>query len=236
MSKRVTPGVLPMAWLVRATIAMLAVLLVVRSIEVVRAELPAAKPAETKPADAKPAETKPVTAKPAETKPLAAAEPQISPQERALLLDLRKRREELDAREQGIAMQQNLLAAAEKRIGERADELSALQRRLEALERAARERDEANVRGLVKIYETMKPRDAAAILNDIDLAVAMPIFRHMKEGKAALVIAALQPDRARDVTARLGPDAPPPSAGTTPPPGQNAPPGQTTAPKRKGQT
>lgn len=243
----IVAGTLRMAWVVRATIVMLAALLLIRSVEAVRAELPAAKPADAKPAtDAKPtADAKPATdgkpaadAKPGPKPPAspAPAEPTITAQERNLLLDLRRRREELDAREQGITLQQTLLAAAEKRIGERAEELSALQHRLEALERAARERDEANVRGLVKIYETMKPRDAAAILNEIDLAVAMPIFRHMKEGKAALIIAALQPDRARDVTSRLGPDAPPIGAAAVAAPGQNAPPGQTAPPKRKGQT
>ncbi|MCX7381669.1 MAG: hypothetical protein NT133_09710 [Alphaproteobacteria bacterium] len=231
-------GGLRMAWVVRATIVMLTALLLMRSIDAVRAELPAAKPAEAKPADPRTAEAKPaIDAKPVAKPPAPPpTEPTITTQERSLLLDLRKRREELDAREQGIALQQNLLAATEKRIGERAEELAALQRRLETLERAARERDEANVRGLVKIYETMKPREAAAILNEIDLAVAMPIFRHMKEGKAALIIAALQPDRARDVTSRLAPDAPSTGAAAIAAPGQNAPPGQTAPPKRKGQT
>ena len=89
---------------------------------------------------------------------------------------------------------------------------------------------------VISSFTTMKPRDAAAILNEIDLAVAMPIFRHMKEGKAALIIAALQPDRARDVTSRLAPDAPSTGAAAVAAPGQNAPPGQTAPPKRKGQT
>ncbi len=223
-------GALRMAWVLRSTIVMLALLLAVRSVDVVRAELPAAQPAPpaTASAAASPATAPAVAAKPA---PPGTTEPVITAQERSLLLDLRKRREELDAREKAMALQQNLLAAAEKRIGEKAEELTALQRRLEALERAARERDEANVRGLVKIYESMKPRDAAAILNEVDLAVAMPIFRHMKEAKAALIIAALQSDRAREVTTRLAP-----SAAADPAPGQN-PSGQPQlSPKRKGQT
>ena len=223
-------GALRMAWVLRSTIVMLALLLAVRSVDVVRAELPAAQPAPpaTASAAASPATAPAVAAKPA---PPGTTEPVITAQERSLLLDLRKRREELDAREKAMALQQNLLAAAEKRIGEKAEELTALQRRLEAQERAARERDEANVRGLVKIYESMKPRDAAAILNEVDLAVAMPIFRHMKEAKAALIIAALQSDRAREVTTRLAP-----SAAANPAPGQN-PSGQPQlSPKRKGQT
>ncbi len=96
-----------------------------------------------------------------------------------------------------------MLASAEKRLGARVDELTALQKRLEALEAGRRERDEASWAGLVKVYETMKPRDAAAIFNDLDMAVLLQVLDRMKESKAAPVLAAMQPDRARIVTADL---------------------------------
>jgi flagellar motility protein MotE (MotC chaperone) len=82
-------------------------------------------------------------------------------------------------------------------------ELGGLQKRLEALEAARHDHDEANWRGLVKLYESMKPKDAAAIFNDLDLPVLLPVLDRMKEQKAALVMAAMLPDRARLVTAEL---------------------------------
>ena len=78
-----------------------------------------------------------------------------------------------------------------------------MQQRLEALESDRKAHDEANWRGLVKMYETMKPRDAAAIFNDLDLPVLLPVLDRMKETKAASVLAAMQPERARQVTAEL---------------------------------
>ena len=95
------------------------------------------------------------------------------------------------------------MGAAERRLTARIDELSALQKRLEALETARQSHDDANWRGLVKLYENMKPRDAAAIFNDLELPVLLPVLDRMKEAKAAPVLAAMQPERARQVTAEL---------------------------------
>jgi flagellar motility protein MotE (MotC chaperone) len=135
--------------------------------------------------------------------PAAPAEPPVSAAERALLLDLRKRRTDLEAREAALASREGILAATEKRLADRAGELADLQKRLEALETARRERDEENWKGLVKLYETMKPRDAAAIFNDLDRPVLLAVLDRMKEAKAAPVLAAMQPERARQITADL---------------------------------
>ena len=131
------------------------------------------------------------------------SEPPVTESERALLTDLRQRRVALDARESAIAAREITFQAVEKRLATRFDELSTLQRRLEDLERQRKERDEGSWRGLVKIYESMKPRDAAAVFNDLDPLVLIPIFDRMKEGKAAPIMSAMLPDRARQVTIEL---------------------------------
>ncbi len=133
----------------------------------------------------------------------APAEPAMSETERALLQDLKARREALEARDKALGSRDILLKAAERGLADRLDQLAAMQAKLEALEQARRERDEANWRGLVKTYETMRPRDAAAIFNDLDQAVLMQVLDRMKEAKAAPVLAAMQPDRARAATAQL---------------------------------
>jgi len=129
--------------------------------------------------------------------------PPISDSERAVLLELRQRRQELEAREQAQGAREAVLAATNKKLSERVEELKTLQARLEALEAGRRERDEVSWRGLVKVYETMKPRDAATIMNELDLPVLLAVIDRMKETKAAPILAAMQPDRARQVTAEL---------------------------------
>ncbi len=121
----------------------------------------------------------------------------------AVLRDLRARRQQLEARSQAMDEREAILAAAEHRLSERLEQLSALQAKLEDLEKARRERDDTNWRGLVKTYEAMRPRDAAAIFNEIDEQVLLQVLDRMKETKAAPILAAMQPDRARAATAQL---------------------------------
>ncbi len=116
-----------------------------------------------------------------------------------MLLELRQRRQELDAREAALAARESVLAAAEQKLSARVGELQALQKKLEALEAARKEREDASWQGLVKLYEAMKPRDAATIFNDLDMPVLLQVVDRMKEAKAAPVLAAMQPDKARDL-------------------------------------
>ena len=49
----------------------------------------------------------------------------------------------------------------------------------------------------------MKPKDAATIFNDLQMPVLLQVLDRMKEAKTAAVMAAMSPDKARDVTAEL---------------------------------
>ena len=132
-----------------------------------------------------------------------AAEPPVSDAEKAVLLELRQRRLLLDSRESVIGTREAVLAAAEQKLAERVGELTTLQKRLETLEAGREQREDAGWQGLVKLYETMKPREAAVIFNDLAMPTLLQIMDRMKESKAALVMSAMSPDRARDVTAGL---------------------------------
>jgi flagellar motility protein MotE (MotC chaperone) len=137
----------------------------------------------------------------------------ISDGERIVLLELRQRREQLDAREAAVIERESLLTATGQKLSARVAELQALQKKLEALDAMRQERDNASWQGLVKLYEAMKPRDAATIFNELDMVVLLQVVDRMKEAKAAPVLAAMQPDKARDVTAQLArmrtrPDSP----------------------------
>ncbi|MFC7476869.1 MotE family protein [Dankookia sp. GCM10030260] len=123
--------------------------------------------------------------------------------ERAVLEGLRARRGELEAREQAMAAREMMLAAAEKRLAQRIDELGALQQRLQSFDRTLGEREEAGWRQMVKLYEGMRPRDAAVIFDDLDPPVLLQILDRMGERKAAPVLGAMKPDRARSITAEL---------------------------------
>jgi len=127
----------------------------------------------------------------------------VSDEERALLLDLRHRRELLDAKAKLLDQREAEMQAADRKLDARVQQLTALQTRLEALEATRQEHQSENWAGLVKTYEAMKPRDAAAIFDALDMQVLLQVLDRMQERRAAPVLAAMQPDRARLATQLL---------------------------------
>jgi flagellar motility protein MotE (MotC chaperone) len=156
-------------------------------------------------AGASPAAPAPALAeqKPDPSTPPSDAQQPVSESERALLQELRERRKELDARADAIALRESVMTAAEHKLEGRLTELQTLQKKLESLDTAQKQKEEAGWQGLVKVYENMKPKDAAAIFNDLQMPVLLQVLDRMKEAKAAAIMAAMNPDKARDVTAQL---------------------------------
>jgi len=220
---------LPRLRLLPATIATMAMLLAVKTISFARdaagqpavpaspaaSEPPAeaAKPAAAPPASAVPATPPPpqqaaMKAAPTQPPPVQNAAPPpeprpISEAERSLLLDLRKRHEALEARAAMLDQREAVQAAAEAKLNARLDQLATLQARLEALEAGRQQHASENWSGLVHVYEDMKPRDAATIFDALDMQVLLQVLDRMQDRKAAPILAAMQPDRARLATQLL---------------------------------
>ncbi len=129
------------------------------------------------------------------------------------LQQLRKRREELDARTRALDDRQVIIGAEEVKLQERLKELQALQSKLEQEAADRQKEQEAAWDNLVTLYEAMKPRDAATIFDDLDMPVLIELARRMNERKAAAILSAMQPDRARDLTAPLAQLASPSNKG-----------------------
>lgn len=191
--------------LLPVTIAAMSALLAIKSVSLVQAAAeetassasPARDTAKSAPSAASPMVSKPMADRPAD------AAPPVSDAERAILLDLRRRRDTLDARAHALDQREANLAAADRRLGDRVQQLAALQTRLEGLEAERRQHGVENWAGLVKVYEAMKPREAAAIFDVLDMQVLLQVLDRMQARRAAPVLAAMQPDRARLATQLL---------------------------------
>ena len=127
----------------------------------------------------------------------------MSDQEMALLQQLAERRRVLDRRAAEIDQRSALLSAAEERVQLKIDELADLQFTIENLLVRHDEQEEARMQSLVKIYENMKPKDAARIFEELDMVVLLEVVDRMKERKVAPVLAKMNPDRAKSVTLEL---------------------------------
>jgi flagellar motility protein MotE (MotC chaperone) len=73
-------------------------------------------------------------------------------------------------------------------------------------------RQQARIAQLIKVYEAMKAKNAAAIFDPMALELLLPIVRGMRETKVAAIIADMEPAKARALTAELAWERPLPSA------------------------
>lgn len=127
----------------------------------------------------------------------------LTPSELQLLQSLAKRRNEIDRKNQEMGMREAILNATEKRIDGKIGELKTLEARVQKL--IAAHDDEANKRmkSLVKVYESMKPKDAARIFEKLEMEILIDVTVRMKEVKMAAVLAKMDSEKARELTVRL---------------------------------
>jgi hypothetical protein len=122
--------------------------------------------------------------------------------------ELARRAAELEGRERELALREAAAAAVETRLGEQLARLEGLKKELEALARRIAGQDEAEIAQLVKTYEAMKARSAAQVFDQLALDLLLPIVRRMREAKLAAILAAMEPARAKQVTAALAQQTP----------------------------
>lgn len=120
-----------------------------------------------------------------------------------LFEDLSKRRQQLDKEDKDLQVKEALLKAATKELDRKYQELSNLRKEIEGLLEKQSEEETARISSLVKIYEGMKPADAARIFDTLDLDVLISVFSKMSEKKISPIMAAMNAERARTVTIML---------------------------------
>lgn len=127
----------------------------------------------------------------------------ISPSELQVLQSLAARRAQLDAREKELKTQEQLIAAAEAKLDGRIKQMTAIKGDVQALLDQANKAADDDVMRMVKVYESMKPKDAAKVFETLRDDVRLPIAAKMKERSLAAVLAQMSPATARDLTEKL---------------------------------
>ena len=132
-----------------------------------------------------------------------AKEAGLSPAELQVLQSLSNRRGELDQREMSLDTQVQLIAAAEAKLDSRIQDMNDLKGQIQGLLGQADQQQQADQQRLVRVYEDMDPRKAAAAMTVMSDAVRLPIAAAMKERKLAAILQAMQPAEAKTLTEQL---------------------------------
>ena len=127
----------------------------------------------------------------------------VSPSERAILERLQSRRQELEARAREIDIRESLLKAAEKRVEGRVEELKAIESRITAATNQKVEADAARFKGLITMYEGMKPKDAARVFDRLEMSVLFEIASQIAPRKMSDILGLMAPEAAERLTVEM---------------------------------
>jgi len=127
----------------------------------------------------------------------------VSAAERAILESLQKRRAELDARAHELDVREDLLRAAEKRVGGRIDELKELEARVGAAVQRQDDAEVARFKNVVTMYENMKAKDAAKIFDGLDIKVLLDVAKEINPRRMSDILAQMVPENAQRLTVEL---------------------------------
>ena len=160
---------------------------------------PKEKPPEAKPEAKKPQEPKPGPGGiviPTDGKPVSAAE-------RAILERLHERREELEVRARELDMRETLLKAVEQKLEARGAELKETEGRITVGLQKKDEADNARLKGIVTMYESMKAKDAAKIFDRLDMRVLVEVATQINPRRMSDILAVMSPEAAERLTVEL---------------------------------
>jgi len=110
---------------------------------------------------------------------------------------MRRRSEQIAAREAGLLQREDAIAAASKDLEKKIAHL-------ESLGTAANEAQQPAMEELGKIYGAMKAEEAAPLLDRLDDQTVLAIFGHMKQRQISAVLPLMNPEKAVALTELLG--------------------------------
>jgi len=152
---------------------------------------------------AKPAAAPPEVKPPEGTVIYPEQTPSVSPSERAILERLQSRRQELEARAREIDIRESLLKAAEKRIESQTQELKATETRITTATQQKGEADVARFKGIITMYEGMKPKDAAKVFDQLEMPVLIEIATQIAPRKMSDILGLMSTEAAGRLTVEM---------------------------------
>ena len=116
---------------------------------------------------------------------------------------LSERRTQIEKREQEVSTREAVMKAGEARIDGKVTQLQELEKTIQALTAKYDKQKQVEIDNLVKIYEAMKPREAAGIFDTLDMPILVSVAQNMKTAKVAPIMAVMNKEKARLLTEEL---------------------------------
>ncbi len=133
---------------------------------------------------------------------------------KVVLRGLEEKKNMIDKQQKAIEQEKKELDVFKEQVDEKIENLTALKKQIEEdlvlLDQKKSQKElekeaeyEGKIGRLVKMYAGMKPKNAAQIVDKMDLEVAQEIFMRMREASASEILAFVDSEKAAKISERL---------------------------------
>jgi flagellar motility protein MotE (MotC chaperone) len=116
---------------------------------------------------------------------------------------LQQKELEISKKEEQLKEKEERLNKLEKEIEQKVKDLLALQKEFQSARSEKQENQSAKVRGIAKIFGTMKPKDAAKLMENLDDKLVMGIIAILTPDEAASILALMDVKKAAKISEAL---------------------------------
>lgn len=116
---------------------------------------------------------------------------------------LQQKEIEIKKKEEQLKEKEERLAKIEKEVEQKVKELLVLQKEIQSAQSEKKETLNTKVKSLSKIYGTMKPKEAAKLMENLDEKLVMGIIATMTPDEAAAILALMDVKKAAKISEAL---------------------------------
>lgn len=120
-----------------------------------------------------------------------------------MLAHLQKREAKLDKKEEELRRKEEYLKQMQEETEQKLQQLITVQQEIQAYREEKQTAENGKLKSLIKIYENMKPKGAAKLLESLDEALVVKIVSQMNTSLAATILANMDPAKAVKISQAL---------------------------------
>jgi flagellar motility protein MotE (MotC chaperone) len=129
--------------------------------------------------------------------------PKFSPEEKKLLMALDERRAVLEDRAQKIEQKERDLERRDQEFASRLTELREMTSSLKIDREKNDKKKSSQIEQLANVYGSMDPKEAASLIEQLDITISLGLLQKMPEKRIAQILALMSPERALGITRLL---------------------------------
>ena len=120
-----------------------------------------------------------------------------------ILAALKERKERLGEQEESLKVEEERLSMLKQDIEDKLKKLKNIEKNIEKMIKVKDESDLAKLKHLVKVYESMRPEEAAPLIEKMDQQIVVKLLSKMKGKIAGKILASVDPSQAVRISEKL---------------------------------